>query len=80
MNKKIENISLGMAALFILAIIGLLGFKFFDVVIRMIMKIGLEKILYFGIIGLTSLAALSIVLIAIYYIGAAVNKTISTRC
>ncbi len=80
MDKKIENISLGTAALFILFVIGSLGVKFIDVVIRKILEIGLIKIITFGVIGIVGLLILSVGLLVVYSVGDSVNKAISKRC
>ncbi len=80
MNKKIENISLGTATLFVLFVIGSLGVRFINVVIRKILEIGLTKIITFGVIGIVGLLILSVSLLVVYSVGDSVNKAISKRC
>jgi len=74
MNKKLENISLGMATLFVLSIVGLIGSGFFYVETNRIIEIGIAAIISAIIISTVGIISIIVSLMFLHTIGDIINK------
>lgn len=74
--KFIENTSTGVVFFAVLAILAVIGFGFFEIILGMFAKIGIGQVITYAVIGLVGLMIIFTTMLVLYATGDTVNSCV----